>query len=86
MTQFQNVMPWVMMAPFGWPVVPDVYMMVETSSSVTGTTGKPGGRRKKKNRGSTAVTKEEPTTWLGRLKQRWAEKWAKLLEEAQKKK
>ncbi|MHC2658315.1 hypothetical protein ACVMHY_010894 [Bradyrhizobium barranii subsp. barranii] len=35
LTQFQNVMPWVMVAPLGWPVVPDVYMMVETSSSVT---------------------------------------------------
>jgi hypothetical protein len=35
LTQFQNVMPWVMMAPFGWPVVPEVYMMVEMSSSVT---------------------------------------------------
>jgi hypothetical protein len=28
-------MPWVMIAPFGWPVVPEVYMMVEMSSSVT---------------------------------------------------
>jgi hypothetical protein len=35
LTQFQNVMPWVMMAPLGWPVVPEVYMMVEMSSSVT---------------------------------------------------
>ena len=35
MTQFQNVMPWVMIAPLGWPVVPEVYMMVEMSSSVT---------------------------------------------------
>src|SRR3954453_5994673 len=35
LTQFQNVMPWVMMAPFGCPVVPEVYMMVEMSSSVT---------------------------------------------------
>ena len=35
LTQFQNVMPWVMMAPFGRPVVPEVYMMVETSSCVT---------------------------------------------------
>ncbi len=35
LTQFQKVMPWVMVAPLGWPVVPDVYMMVETSSSVT---------------------------------------------------
>ena len=35
LTQFQNVMPWVMIAPFGCPVVPDVYMMVEMSSWVT---------------------------------------------------
>jgi len=28
-------MPWVMIAPLGRPVVPDVYMMVEMSSSVT---------------------------------------------------
>ncbi|MGY3462484.1 hypothetical protein ACVWW5_007934 [Bradyrhizobium sp. LM3.4] len=35
LTQFQKVMPWVMVAPLGCPVVPDVYMMVETSSSVT---------------------------------------------------
>jgi hypothetical protein len=35
LTQFQNVMPWVITAPFGWPVVPDVYMIVDMSSSVT---------------------------------------------------
>ena len=28
-------MPWVIMQPFGWPVVPEVYMMVEMSSCVT---------------------------------------------------
>ena len=28
-------MPWVIIAPFGWPVVPEVYMIVETSSWVT---------------------------------------------------
>jgi len=28
-------MPWVIMAPLGRPVVPEVYMMVEMSSSVS---------------------------------------------------
>ena len=34
LTAFQNVMPWVMIAPFGRPVVPDVYITVSTVSNV----------------------------------------------------
>ncbi len=34
LTQFQKFMPWVIIAPFGRPVVPDVYMIVSTSSWV----------------------------------------------------
>ena len=32
LTQFQNTMPWVMIAPLGWPVVPDVYITMAMSS------------------------------------------------------
>ncbi len=43
LTQFQKFMPWVIIAPFGRPVVPEVYMIVTTSSwvSVTRSTGVP---------------------------------------------
>ena len=37
LTAFQKCMPWVMMAPLGRPVVPEVYMMVTMSSWVAGT-------------------------------------------------
>ena len=33
---FQNAMPWVIIAPFGRPVVPEVYMIVRRSSWVDG--------------------------------------------------
>ena len=33
--EFQKFIPWVIVAPFGSPVVPDVYMIVITSSWVT---------------------------------------------------
>jgi hypothetical protein len=36
LTAFQNVMPWVIIAPFGRPVVPEVYMIVSRSSWVQG--------------------------------------------------
>ena len=32
---FQMMLPWVSMAPFGRPVVPDVYMITATSSIAT---------------------------------------------------
>jgi hypothetical protein len=35
LTALMKVMPRVIMAPFGFPVVPDVYMMVEISSRLT---------------------------------------------------
>ena len=37
LTAFQKFMPWVIIAPFGSPVVPDVYMIVITSSWVSAT-------------------------------------------------
>ena len=39
LTQFQKFMPWVIIAPLGWPVVPEVYMMVTTSSCVSASRG-----------------------------------------------
>ncbi len=33
---FQARLPWVSMAPLGRPVVPEVYMMMQVSSAVTG--------------------------------------------------
>ena len=37
-------MPWVIIAPFGWPVVPEVYMIVTTSSWVSALAGGAAGR------------------------------------------
>ena len=37
LTAFHSVIPWVIMAPFGRPVVPEVYMMVRTVSRLVST-------------------------------------------------
>ena len=42
-TQFQKFMPCVMMAPFGCPVVPEVYITMAMSSWVSATGGAGGG-------------------------------------------
>ena len=42
LTAFQNTMPWVMIAPFGCPVVPEVYITMPMSSCVSGTGGGTG--------------------------------------------
>ena len=43
LTQFQKTMPWVMIAPFGWPVVPDVYITMAMSSWLRATGAGAGG-------------------------------------------
>ena len=37
LTAFQNTMPWVMIAPLGCPVVPEVYITMAMSSCVIAT-------------------------------------------------